>query len=114
MAYLRSLEKDSRMLGADPALRRAFDRNFPHGIFRYEVDNYRIDEGPYKLRRLNEVPNSYIYDLEQNTNKVSEDIVLQHALKQRNRELGWSNSVLDATIRRYHQNKRQFKSRTDA
>lgn len=113
MPYLRSLERNSQLLSAQPALSRAFTRHFPHGIFRYEVDNYRIDDGPFELRRLSEVPNSYIYDLQQDSNKVGESVVLQHALKQRNRELGWNNSVLDASIRRYHQERRQYNSNSE-
>ncbi|KAH7384210.1 hypothetical protein DE146DRAFT_218002 [Phaeosphaeria sp. MPI-PUGE-AT-0046c] len=112
IAWLRSLEKNQQVFNAHPTLREGFERHFPRGIFQYEVENYRLSDGPYELHRLNEVPESYIQGLQQDYAKVGESVVLQRALKLRNRELGWSNVVLDASIRRYHQEKRQPNSST--
>lgn len=112
LAWLRSLEKNQQVLNAHPSLSQAFARHFPRGIFQYEVENYRLSEGPYELKRLNEVPDSYIYELEQDWNKVGESVVLQRALKLRNRELGWSNVLLDEAIRKYHRKQKQSSSQS--
>lgn len=109
MEYLRSLEHNYVLMEREKGLREAFAQSFPRGCFRHEVENYRLNFGKHKSKRMHEVPEEYLASLAANMDQLGNSVVLQHALRSRNHELGRSNDALDATLRTFYKKKRESK-----
>lgn len=110
MSYLRSIEHQKPLMDKHHDLREEFARFFPQGCFWYEVEKYRFDFGKHATKRMHEVPEDYLSILETNMDQLSKNVVLQHALRERNNELYRSNEILNATIRKFNLKKKQGKT----
>ncbi|KAF1921536.1 hypothetical protein BDU57DRAFT_52789 [Ampelomyces quisqualis] len=109
MSYLRSIEHNHALMEKENSLRGAFGRCFPRGCFRYEVENYRFDFGKYITKSMHEVPEAYLADVATNMFQLGKSVVLQHALRCKNQQLGRSNNALDATLKTFYKKKSQSK-----